>query len=52
METRLIIAYTLIAIMIALAIFGGIKLSQMKSRGQRRDSGNGEHMRADRDQNK
>ncbi len=49
METRLIIAYALIAIMVALAIFGAIKLSQTKSRSQRRDSGNGEHMRHDRD---
>jgi hypothetical protein len=52
METRLIIAYALIAIMIALAIFGGIKLSQKKNRTQRRDSGNGEHMRREPDQNK
>lgn len=45
METRLIIAYTLIALMVALAIFGVIKLWQKKSRAQRRDSGNGVHMR-------
>ena len=49
METRLIIAYTLIIIMVALAIFGGIKLSQKKGRTQRRDSGQGEHMRRDSD---
>ena len=47
METRLIIAYSLIAIMAALAIFGVIKLWQKKSRAQRRDSGNGAHMRHD-----
>lgn len=49
METRLIIAYSLIAIMVALAIFGGIKLSQKKSRTDRRNSGQGEHMRRDAD---
>lgn len=49
METRLIIAYALILIMVALAVFGGIKLSQKKSRSQRRDSGNGAHMRQDAD---
>ena len=49
METRLIIAYSLIIIMVALAIFGGIKLSQKKGRTQRRDSGHGEHMRHDSD---
>ena len=49
METRLVIAYALIFIMVALAVFGAIKLSQKKSRSQRRDSGNGEHMRRDPD---
>ena len=49
METRLIIAYALIFIMVALAVFGAIKLSQKKSRSERRDSGNGEHMRRDPD---
>ncbi len=44
METRLIIAYSLIAIMVALAIFGLFKLSQKKSKLQRRDSGHGDHM--------
>lgn len=45
METRLIIAYSLIAIMLALAAFGGFKLFQKKSKLQRRNSGNGDHMR-------
>lgn len=49
METRLIIAYSLIFIMVVLAIFGFIKLSQKKGRIQRRDSGQGEHMRRDSD---
>lgn len=45
METRLIIAYSLIALMVALAMFGGFKLFQKKSKLQRRDNGNGDHMR-------
>jgi hypothetical protein len=45
METRLIIAYSLIAIMVAIAAFGIFKLSQNKAKLQRRDSGNGDHMR-------
>lgn len=45
METRLIIAYSLIAIMLALAAFGGFKLFQKKSKLQRRNAGNGDHMR-------
>ena len=49
METRLIVAYALIAIMVALAVFGGIKLSQQKSRRQRRDRGDGAHMQMDKD---
>ncbi len=49
METRLIIAYSLIAIMLALVIFGGFKLAQKKGRTQRRDNGQGEHMRHDVD---
>lgn len=49
METRLIIAYSLIAIMLALVIFGGFKLAQKKGRTQRRDNGQGEHMRRDVD---
>lgn len=47
METRLIIAYALIAIMVALAIFGSFKLLQKRGRSQRRDNGQGEHMRND-----
>lgn len=49
METRLIIAYSLIAIMVALVIFGGIKLSQKKGRTDRRNNGHGDHMRRDAD---
>ncbi|MFN3620670.1 hypothetical protein [Sphingorhabdus sp.] len=49
METRLIVAYSLIFTMVVLAIFGFIKLSQKKGRSQRRDSGQGEHMRRDAD---
>lgn len=45
METRLIIAYSLIAIMLAIAAFGLYKMSQNKAKLQRRDSGNGDHMR-------
>ena len=45
METRLIIAYSLIAVMLALAAFGIFKMSQNKSKLQRRDSGRREHMR-------
>jgi len=45
METRLIIAYSLIAIMLALAAFGIFKMIQKKAKLQRRDSGNGAHMR-------
>jgi len=45
METRLIIAYSLIAIMLALAAFGIFKMIQKKARLQRRNSGNGAHMR-------
>lgn len=45
METRLIIAYSLIAIILAIATFGIFKLSQHKAKLQRRDSGNGDHMR-------
>lgn len=45
METRLIIAYSLIAIMLALAAFGGFKLFQKKSKLQRRNAGNGDHLR-------
>lgn len=49
METRLIIAYSLIAIMVALAIFGAFKLSQKQAKSGRRNSGKGDHMRSESD---
>ena len=45
METRLVIAYLLIAIMVALAIFGAIRLWQKNKQTKQRDNGNGAHMR-------
>jgi hypothetical protein len=45
METRLIIAYSLIAIMVALAAFGVFKLSQRQAKSDRRNAGKGDHMR-------
>lgn len=41
LETRLIIAYSLIAIMVALVIFGGMMLSKRQEKSRRRDSGKG-----------
>lgn len=49
METRLIIAYSLIAIMVALAAFGVFKLSQRQARSDRRNAGKGDHMRSGSD---
>lgn len=45
METRLIIAYSLIAIMVVLAIFGVVKFMQKQAKSDRRNSGQGDHMR-------
>jgi hypothetical protein len=45
METRLIIAYSLIAIMVALAIFGVVKFMQKQAKSDRRNAGKGDHMR-------
>ncbi|HMT40096.1 hypothetical protein [Sphingorhabdus sp.] len=39
METRLIIAYSLIALMAVLAIIGGIAIRRNYARKQRRDEG-------------
>ena len=41
METRLIIAYLLIAIMLALAVIGGIILSKRRAKSRQRDAGKG-----------
>ena len=41
METRLIIAYSLIAIMVALAIFGVVKFMQKQAKSDRRNAGQG-----------
>lgn len=49
METRLIIAYSLIAIMVALAAFGVFKLSQRQAKSDRRNAGKGDHMRSGSD---
>jgi hypothetical protein len=40
-ETRLIIAYSLIAIMAACAIFGGVMLRRKNDKARRRDAGHG-----------
>lgn len=42
-ETRLIIAYSLIAVMAALVIFGGVLLSKKRSKARQRDAGNGNY---------
>ena len=41
METRLIIAYLLIAIMLALAVVGGIILEKRRAKSRQRDAGKG-----------
>lgn len=41
METRIIIAYSLIAIMALLVIVGAIMLSKKRDKAKRRDSGRG-----------
>ncbi len=43
METRLIIAYSLIAIMVALVIFGGFMLSKKQEKSRRRNSGKSDY---------
>ena len=43
METRLIIAYSLIALLTALALFGVIALSKKRTRIRDRDAGRGSH---------
>ncbi len=43
-ETRLIIAYSLIAMMAAIAIFGGIMLSRKREKARDRDAGRGGHL--------
>jgi hypothetical protein len=42
-EARLIIAYSLIAVMAALVIFGGILLSKRQGKARRRDAGKGDY---------
>jgi preprotein translocase subunit SecG len=44
METRLIIAYLLIAVMAALVILGAVILQRKRAKSRRRDAGNGSHM--------
>ena len=39
METRLIIAYSLIAVMVLLVVYGGVMLSKKRKASQRRNSG-------------
>jgi hypothetical protein len=39
METRLIIAYSLIAIMIGLAVLGAVTITRKRSKARRRNSG-------------
>lgn len=43
METRLIIAYSLIALMAALAIIGGLAIRRNNARKQRRNEGRGDY---------
>jgi Flp pilus assembly protein TadG len=44
METRLIIAYSLIAVMAALIVIGVMLLSKQRGKNRERDSGRGSHM--------
>jgi hypothetical protein len=39
METRLIIAYSLIAVMVALVLFGAIMLSKKRDKARQRSAG-------------
>lgn len=43
METRLIIAYSLIALMVAFAILGAVAIHRNNARKQRRDQGHGDY---------
>jgi hypothetical protein len=43
LETRLIIAYSLIALMAVLATIGGVAFRRSQSRKQRRDQGRGDY---------
>lgn len=43
METRLIIAYSLIALMAVFAIIGGFAIRRNSARKQRRDEGRGDY---------
>jgi hypothetical protein len=43
METRLIVAYSLIAIMATLVIFGGIMLFKKREKARLRNAGKGEY---------
>ncbi len=45
METRLIIAYSLIALMTTLVLIGALVLRQKRGKARRRDAGFGDHMR-------
>jgi hypothetical protein len=42
-ETRLIIAYSLIAVMAALVVFGGIMWSKKRGKSRQRDAGRGNY---------
>jgi type II secretory pathway pseudopilin PulG len=44
METRLIVAYSLIAILAALAIFGGVMLTKKRAKSRQRDEGRRSHL--------
>ncbi len=44
METRLIIAYSLIAVMAAFIVIGVMLLSKQRGKNRERDSGRGSHM--------
>ena len=44
METRLIIAYSLIAVMAALILFGAVMFSKKRGNTRRRDEGRGSHL--------
>ncbi len=43
METRLIVAYTLIAIIVGIIVVGGVILSRRQAKSRRRDAGKGNY---------
>jgi hypothetical protein len=42
-ETRLIVAYSLIAVMAVLVILGGVLMSKRQGKARRRDAGKGDY---------